>query len=310
MRILIVKLSSLGDVIHTIPAFSCIRKNKKEDYIGWMVSNKARELVQMIEGVDEIVSPKKPGKWDIAIDFQGLVKTAFLSFFSSRIRYGFSKKFSRESWASLFYTHKLEDFKGTHVIKKNLALSSLFLGTNCEEIKFPLKLKTFHELEPLFKGKIIINAGASWRNKRIPLHKIIEIAEKLSSKGLSSVVLWGSEDEKKIAEKAAEQNKSLLLSPYLSLKQVMYAISISSMVISGDSFPLHAASALGIPAIGVFGPTDPERNGPLDPSRVITPSLKCHPCWKRKCNEPLCMLNINTDEIVEKALELLSMSTS
>ena len=305
-KILIVRLSALGDIIHTIPAFACLRKKRKNDTIGWIVSERGRDILEMLEGLDEIVSPSKPGSWDISLDFQGLLKSGLISLFSAKKRYGFSSKIAREPLASLFYTDKLESYTGRHVIEKNLALVSFFLGRDCgKRPEFPLKIPHYPSLAPIFHGRIILNTGASWKNKRIPPEKLTELCWGFKKKGMETVLLWGSADELKIARDVANICGSTIAPP-LSIKEVFYAIQESLLLISGDSFPLHAASALGKKAIGVFGPTDPARNGPLPPSMAISPDLDCHPCWKRKCKNPMCMKELNTGKIIDLALELLS----
>lgn len=305
-RILIVRLSALGDIIHTIPAFSCLRKARKDDTIGWVVSEKGRDILEMLEGLDEIVSPSKPGRWDVSLDFQGLLKSGLISLFSAKKRYGFSSKLAREPLASVFYTYKLESYTGRHIIEKNLALATLFLGRNCDKNpNFPLKIPHYSSLDPIFHSRVILNTGASWENKRIPSEKLTELCWGFKKKGLNTVLLWGSAEELKIAREVAYICGGTIAPP-LSIKEVFYAIKKSLLLISGDSFPLHVASALGKKAIGIFGPTDPARNGPLPPSVAVSPDLDCHPCWRRKCDNPLCMNELDTEEIMDIAFKLLS----
>ncbi len=305
MRILVVRLSSLGDIIHTIPAFSCLRKARPQDHIGWYVKRKGKEIIEILQGLDEIVESYKSGKWDITIDFQGLIKSAFVSLKSkAKVRYGFGWNLSKEPLASIFYTKRLKEFSGTHIIEKNLALASFFLGKNCKDIDFPLRVPSYKEMDTIFKKKVLINSGGAWKNKRIPQKKITEIAKLLKKEGLESVIIWGNEEERFVSQKSSLESGASI-SPPLTIKQVFYAIKISSLVISGDSFPLHAASALRKPVIGIFGPTDPERNGPFPPSKIIKPDLPCHPCWKRKCKNPVCMEEISPKKVVNFSLELL-----
>jgi len=306
MRILVVRLSSLGDIIHTIPAFSCLRKARSEDHIGWYLKGKGKEIIEIVQGIDEVVESYKSGKWDITIDFQGLIKSAFVSLRSrAKIRYGFGWNLLKEPLASIFYMKRLKEFSKTHIIEKNLALASFFLGKSCKDIDFPLRFPSYKELDTIFKGKVLINSGGSWKNKRIPPKKITEIARLLKKEGLESVIIWGNEEER-LASQMSSLESGASISPPLTIRQVFYAIKISSLIISGDSFPLHAASALRKPVIGIFGPTDPERNGPLPPSKIIKPNLPCHPCWKRKCKNPVCMEEISPQQVVNFSLELLS----
>ncbi len=310
MRVLIIRLSSLGDIIHTLPAYHCIREEAEE--VGWVVSRRAVELVNFVEGLDRVIlNPLEGGGWrdirgwDVSVDFQGLAKSGFISWASrARKRFGFSKGLCRESIASLFYTHRLENFRGEHVIEKNLALASLFLGRGCSRWRFPLRVPTNPEVERVFRGRVILSVGASWMSKRLSPSKWADIGKGLKREGFSPIFLWGTEEERREAKEASE-GCGCELSPFLSIGEVISAVHYSSGVISPDSFVLHLASALGKPALGVYGPTSPDRNGPWGRASAVRIPLPCSPCWKRKCKTRRCMEEIQPLEIVRSFLSLL-----
>ncbi len=313
--ILIVRLSSLGDIIHTVPAFACLREAFPEAEIGWVVSGRGRAILEMLKGLNRIItSPfetrdfKSIYGFEAAVDFQGLIKSAFVTFFSgARHRYGFSRKLCREGMASLFYNHRLENFNGRHVIDKNLALARFVSGRDCRLWKFPFKLEVYPELHNLFKGKIILNVGASWRTKRLSPEKVADVATQLRELGLQPVLLWGTEEERREAERAA-QLSGAELAPFLDIKQVFYAVKVSKGVISPDSFVLHVATALHKPAVGIFGPTDPFRNGPLSHhSAFVYTAEPCSPCWKRSCKNPICMEKITADDVIDAVVRTFLM---
>ncbi len=311
MKILIVKLSSLGDIIHTIPAFSCLRRTTRAK-IGWVASRPGTQILEMVEGLDEVVlNPLQGGTWrrlrgwDVAVDFQGLLKSALLTYLSgARVRFGFSRGLSREPMASLFYNRQLKEFGGVHVIEKNLALAAKVAGRRCGDPEFPLKVKSIPRIEAIFSGKAVLSVGASWQSKRLGGEKWGEIGRALKEQGIQPILLWGNKDELREAKRA-----SLLcrceLSPLLSVKEVFTALKSARGVISPDSFVLHAASALGKPVLGIYGPTSPERNGPWGRAAVIAPSIDCAPCWKRKCPDKKCMRMVSWKEVVELFLSLL-----
>ncbi len=310
MRALIVKLSSLGDIIHTLPAYNCLREEFEK--VGWVASRRSLELVEAVEGLGEVIlNPLEGGNWsqlrgwDVVVDFQGLLKSGFLTWASrSKRRFGFSSKLAREPLASLFYTDRLKEFRGTHVIEKNLALSSLVLGRDCFRWEFPLRVEENPEVEEWFRGKIILSVGASWQSKRLPPDKWGEIGKEFEKRGYRTIFLWGTSSERKEAEEAARMSGGEV-SPFLSIREVISAVSASLGAVSPDSFVLHLASALGKPALGIYGPTFPERNGPWGRAAVISSSLPCAPCWKRKCKTRDCMREIQPAEVVENFLSLI-----
>ncbi len=310
MRALIIKLSSLGDIIHTLPAYHCLREEFEE--VGWVASRRSFELVEAVEGLGAVIlSPLEGGNWsqlrgwDVVVDFQGLLKSGFLTWASrSKRRFGFSSKLAREPLASLFYTDRLKEFRGTHVIEKNLALSSLVLGRDCSRWEFPLRVEENPGVEKLFRGRIVLSVGASWQSKRLPPDKWGEIGREFEKRGYGIIFLWGTSLERKEAEEAARMSGGEV-SPFLSISEVISSVSVSLGVVSPDSFVLHLASALGRPALGIYGPTSPERNGPWGRAAVISSSIPCAPCWKRKCRTRDCMREIQTADVVNRFLALL-----
>ncbi len=297
--------------MHTIPAFSCLRE-RRDLKIGWVASKPGLQILEMLEGLDQaILNPLQGGSWaelrgwDVAVDFQGLLKSALLTYFSgAKERFGFSQRLCREPLASIFYNRKLESFQGRHVMEKNLALASMAAGRQCQGLSFPLRVPSIPWVEEAFAGKAILSVGASWQSKRLGGEKWGEIGKALKEKGIEPILLWGKEEEREEAEMAS---KICLcqVSPFLSIKEVFSAIKASLGVISPDSFVLHAASALGKPALGIYGPTSPERNGPWGRAAVIRGTAPCSPCWRRKCRDKKCMKAISAQEVAGSFLSLI-----
>ncbi len=327
---LIIRLSSLGDVIHTLPAFAALRKHFPEAKISWLVEPKGKEILACVPGIDKIITapPKQNARdlkkyWKdirsirnqlksknlIAIDFQGLIKSAFLSYFSgAKTRIGFHRKNLKEPAARLFYTEHLKEVpEDKHVILKNLRLLTL-LGINENRLEFPLVLPEglIHSVREKLnklgysgqKKLVIINVGAAWKTKRwFPESwaKFIRLME--ADDNVFFLILWGNDEEKAEAKKLNEQT-GIPLVPPLSLQEVMVLVKESSVVITGDTFALQAASAFLKPVVAIFGPTNPRRNGPFHPqSQVAFHELNCSYCYKRKCQRPKCLKKISPEEI-------------
>jgi heptosyltransferase-1 len=317
-NLLIIRLSSLGDIIHTLPAFSASRKKFPEAKISWVVEEKGKEILDFVPGIDKTIVARTQG-WPIytrkfwreisrlkkemrdsgqvALDFQGLLKSGFLAFLSgAKKRIGFHRKNLREPQAAWFYTDRLEKMPETiHVIDKNLKLLNM-LGIRENRYEFPLVIPD--ELGKSVKEKlsqtgysedkklVVYNVGAAWITKRWFAARWVELIEMMKRQDLFSLLLWGNEEEKTLAEKVHEKTRTPL-SPAFSLKEVMALVKQASLLVSGDTFALQAACALSRPVVGIFGPTNPRRNGPFRAQdKVAFHEIECSYCYKRACRDP------------------------
>lgn len=334
---LIIRLSSLGDIIHTLPAFSALRKNFPEANISWVVEDKGREILDFVPGIDKTIVAQTEG-WrlnrkkfwteisclkkelknenQIVLDFQGLAKSGFIAFISgSKKRIGFHRKNLREPLAALFYTEKLEEIPETiHVISKNLKLLTK-IGIQEKKYEFPLALPA--ELSEGVKTKlrkigydeqkklVLFNVGAAWETKRWFPEKWVELIEMMKTKEFFSLLLWGDEEEKALATEVHKKTQ-VPLAPFLSLKEVMALVKESSLLVSGDTFSLQVACALSRPVVGIFGPSNPRRNGPFSPrDKVAFHEMECSNCYKRKCPTIECLKKITPQEVAALSHQLL-----
>jgi len=334
---LIIRLSSLGDIIHTLPAFSALRKNFPEGTIAWVVEDKGKEILELVPGIDKIIVAHTEGwrintrrfwkevstlkkeiknKNQIALDFQGLIKSGFIAYLSKAAkRIGFHRKNLRESQAGMFYTDRLEEVPETiHVIDKNLRLLTL-LEIMETQYEFPLVLPDEHAQSVKEKLRkigfaekkklVVLNVGAAWKTKRWFPENWIELINMLKPKDLFLLILWGNEEEKALAEEVKEKSQ-VPLSPDFSLKEVMALVKESSLLVSGDTFALQVACAFSRPVVGIFGPTNPGRNGPFNPQdRVAFHEMECSYCYKRSCSSLECLKKITPKEVAALSVQLL-----
>ncbi|MGQ9617521.1 MAG: glycosyltransferase family 9 protein [Candidatus Aminicenantia bacterium] len=329
--ILVVKMSSLGDIIHTLPAFRKLREHFPTSRIGWVVEKKGSEILHSLEGLDEIIIfdtlkwrrrplafqtfkeikealKKIKDNYDIALDFQGTLKSSVVTYLSSaKERIGFHKDNLRERISSVFYTktsNKIQE--NTHVILKNLRLLEV-IGINDTKPEYP-NFKIRANLPDGFKidksRLIIINGGGGWETKTWVKGRWRELALRIREMGYEPLFLWGNEKERERMEE--ESKEDIPLTPFLTIPQVMKLISSSLFLISGDTFALHVSEALGIPVVGLYGPSNPSRNGPvLEKSKVVFHELPCSFCYKGKCKKLDCMKKIEVDAVMEKVKEIL-----
>lgn len=319
MRILIVRLGALGDVIHAVPAAAALRRAFPGAGIDWLVDAKHRDIVDLVTAIDRAIPLESPTfagwtrvlrslrqtPYDVAIDLQGLMKSAVLARASGAARViGFSIWHLREKTARPFYSDAY-DAEGGHVIRKNLRLLRA-LGVEDDEIRFPLAHVASPALDELRRRIApdrpfaLINAGAAWPNKRWPPERFGELATFLKDAcGMTPIVLWGPGEEGLADAVIAASSNAAIAAPPTRVADVVALARAAALVVSGDTGPLHLATAVGTPTVSLFGPTDPERNGPYAPDEVTVSKYEtcgCH--YDRRCHEPLwCLGEVGAAEV-------------
>jgi len=276
-RLLVLRLSALGDVIHTLPAVAALR----EQYdVSWVVEAPYRELVEIVAGVRAIpVRLKKEPRSafaairqmrgaDVSIDFQGLIKSAVLPWAArTKMRIGFDKQAIREKPALLFTNEKVRVDTTKHVIEQNLQLAASLSGAPGSQpgerghrAESPaLQRETrdwdaFPQTVPSdVTGKIVLLPGAGKPNKLWPVERFATLARRIGSDAL---VVWGP------GERERAESIGARLAPPTNLRELAFVLQQARVVIGGDTGPLHLAAALGTKVIGLYGPTNPRRNGP------------------------------------------------
>jgi ADP-heptose:LPS heptosyltransferase len=321
---LLIRLSSLGDIVHALPAFAALRRHRPEARISWVVSPKGREILDLVDGLDEIIVIGTPG-WTaklrrrdrVALDFQGLLKSAWIGRFSgARRRLGFNRSNLREPLARLLYTESLAPIsENDHVILKNLRLLRL-LRIEDTKVRFPLTIPL--PLTETVGAKLaalglkpdrrlaVFNVGAAWPTKRWLPERWGEAIRSLDRTRVNPVVLWGTPEERQTAEEIGRNADALLL-PFLSVQEIFALLKSSALLVSGDTFALQAACAVGLPVVAIFGPTIPERNGPFSVrDKVAYHELPCSRCYRRACPNPKCLAAVTAEEVTALIRESLT----
>lgn len=276
--ILILRLSALGDVIHTMPAVVAMRQALPRTRLAWVVESAYREMVEMVAGVEVIpVSMKRWGRhliasraemsaarsalggFETSIDFQGLVKSAALGFLSgARRRYGFDRAAIRETPALLFTNHRVGVDRSRHVVDWNLTLASSVAG---RALSHPdIDYSRFAAPGPAgLSESIVLLPGAGKAFKQWPAEHFRALAGQLRSRAL---VVWGPGEEALARSIAEGVEGGCRIAPRTNLRELAHLLRGASVVVGGDTGPLHLAAAMGTPVIGLYGPTSERRNGP------------------------------------------------
>ena len=333
MNILIVRLGALGDIIHTVPAAAALRAAYPDARIDWLVDGRHRAVLDLVTGIDHVVVLERssPSGWidvtrrlrsvsyDVAMDFQGLLKSAVLARASGAGRVaGFSIWHLREKTARPFYSETPADGRlsslGDHVILKNLGLLRV-LGIADTQIRFPLA-DIDSPAVALVRASLggdrpfaLINPGAAWPNKRWPAERFGEIAAFLHEvRHLPSVVLWGPGEQGLAGAVVETSGGSAQVAPATTLADLLALSRAASLMVSGDTGPLHIAAAAGTPTVALFGPTDPHRNGPWSPDDVSVSrygACSCH--YERRCHgQSWCLESVQVAEVTAAIQQRLS----
>jgi heptosyltransferase-1 len=303
MNILIVRLGALGDVVHTVPAAAALRAAFPAARIDWLVEPRHRAIVDLVTAVDRtlLLEGRSAAGWlaavrtlrqtayDVAFDFQGLLKSAVLARGSGAARVaGFSIWHLREKGARPFYSDA-GDAEGGHVITKNLRLLRV-VGVTDAQIRFPLAevaSAAVDELTARVAGPFaVLNPGAGWPNKRWPAARFGEVASYLREVcGLTPVILWGPGEESLAGEVLRASSGTAVIAPPTTVADLVPLARAAALVISGDTGPLHVATAAGTPTVSLFGPTDPARNGPFaTDDEAVSRYDRCACRYERRCH--------------------------
>ncbi len=285
-RILITRLSHIGDCILTLPMVSAIRKKHPDAFIAWAVESPADQLLKLHPDIDELITVPKnwlkhPGCWkslfarlrkpkfEISIDPQGITKSAALARISgAKTRIGIRGRWGRE--LSPYLNNCLVETKSSHLVDRSLELL-VSLGIKKPKIEFRLPICTqsqqairrFLTQPQMDQPFVIINPGASWQSKRWVTERFATVADFLFRKyKYRSIITWAGQEEKAMAERIAGlAPEASRVADKTSLTELAALCQEACFFIGCDTGPLHLAAAMGTNCVGLYGPTLPEDSG-------------------------------------------------
>ena len=337
MRILIVKLGSIGDIVHTLPSLAAIRRGLPNAEISWVVERRSAEILRDNPILDRLIevdtkalrrvlmsgetlrAPRqqlrrlRASAFDLALDFQGLLKSATIARLSGARRvFGFSREGLREPPSRFLLSRTIHVPKQTHVIRKGLELVRGALGIevpkNPLDLEFPLAVNPVHESEAQAAiretdGKYaILNPGGGWPTKLWGAERFGALADELwLHYGLHSLVTHGPGESELAQVVLAHSRSGKAQAVSLSLKGFYALARKARLYIGGDTGPTHLAIAAGAPVVGLFGPTEWWRNGSLyeDDVCVERNEIDCREdCHRRACSKWICM-DIEVGRVLE-----------
>jgi len=340
MRFLIVRLSSIGDIVHALPAVAALGEAFPHAEISWAIEKRYATLLDGNPFVRRVISLDTLGwrsrlasgytleevvrsilalrelPFDAAIDFQGLIKSGLIAWISrSQERLGFAKNWLREPAAGAFYTERVSPRDRIHVVEMNLALVER-LGVPAlqpRQWRFPLPHSASHEqvvrerLAALgVEEFIIINPGGGWIGKRWSpgnYAELLRLIERHHRELGWRILLTGSPDEEALIREILERAGSKQAVYFEStLTQFIALTHRAKLFVGGDTGPLHLAAAVGTPIVAIYGPTDWERNGPFS-AADITLSNDGPIDHTRRARKPTFLPGIAVESVLGAILE-------
>lgn len=326
MRLLIVKLGSIGDIVHTLPALAAVRRALPDVHISWAVEEKCAEILrdnpmidnlievdthslrggkvieEMLIGASKQIKNLRQFKFDVAVDFQGLWKSAMIAKLSgAEKRWGFSRPGLREPASRILLTGTVDVPPQINIVRKNLALVAGALSINVPDADFEFPIATsdeHHEEADAILSKIngevaLLNPGGGWVTKLWHAEKYGELADVIWRELELTPILVTAPREKDLAARAATASrlgKLILAEP--SLKGLYELAKRSSVFVGSDTGPMHIAVAANAPVVGLFGPTEWWRNGSVNPDDICVErnDIDCRvDCHRRTCSKWICM---------------------
>ncbi len=319
-RFLVVRLGSLGDIVHAFPAVSGLRTSFPNAEIIWLTHPKWEFLVKTSglatevwtvdtrnwSNVRSILARIRKHRFEVAIDYQGLWKSAAIPFLA-RIprRIGFSSETIREAGVPILYTERVKVSLDRHIADQNAELSA---RGGARIAAGDVKLRVPEDDEKVVRARIaqdgteeyiVLSPGGGWGSKCWPAGRYGVLADKLFEQfGLRSVINVGPSEEDLAAKAMQAAGQSQPIQFTGSLGQLMALLKNASAVVAGDTGPLHLADALGTRVIAIFGPTDPTRNGPYQRSGVVLRWEGATTTYKRETEPDESLLHISVDEVM------------
>jgi heptosyltransferase-1 len=317
-RFVVVRLGSLGDIVHTFPAVAALRESFPASKITWLTHPRWVELVgssglaseiwpvdsRDLSSVWSVIRKLRAQKWDAAIDYQGLWKAALLPFFGGvPKRIGFSSATIREYGVPILYTDRVLT-RATHIADQNGELS-LRAGAKTAVGRVVLRAgeadvaRVRSDLQAAGIDRyVVLSPGGGWRSKCWPAERFGALCKKIGDElGLACVINYGPGEEA-LANQVL--NASGNASPTIydgELGQLMALLRAAQCIVGGDTGPLHLAVALGTPAVALFGPTDPARNGPYPPGDIVLRSPKAATTYNRSNDTDLSLLELSVEAV-------------
>jgi len=332
-RILFIKPSSLGDIVHAIPTLAALRERFPQAKVTWLVKRQWASLVEVIEGVDQVcaveqglmgwlgqVPDLRAARFDLVVDLQGLFRSGAMAWLTgSGRRVGFAN--AREG-SPYCYTQRVAVPTGSmHAVDRYLLVAEALGAARPTQPRFDFidRAEDRPAVDALLAAAglataspwIGMNVSARWETKRWPPQHFAEAADRLAdAQGLPIVFMGGpAERPETRAVMARMRTKAVDLTGQTPVGLLPSLLRRAAVLVTNDSGPMHIAAAVGTPVVALFGPTDPVKTGPYGPGHVVLSNpVECRPCFRRECSRAVtleCLTGVTSEHVVRAVQQQL-----
>ena len=333
MQILIVKMSSLGDVIHLFPALTEAQQAYPKLVCDWVVEGAFADIPALHPAVREIFpinlrqwrkQPYQTWKngdfkrfkqliqqkyYDVVIDAQGLLKSALVARLAHGTKVGFDRKSAREPLAGLFYQQPIEISKDQHAIWRLRQLMAAALNYPLNSTLPDYGIRSFTSTTLISsRPALIFLHGTTWVSKHYPENFWFQLVKIACEAGFQVKLPWGNPQEKARAQRLADAHPLATVMPAMNLQTLAAEISTARGVIGVDTGLAHLAAALNVPSVTIYGATNPVLTGTCGENQIrLQTDFKCSPCLKRDCRylKMPCYNNLPPKEVWRALLNIL-----
>jgi heptosyltransferase-1 len=331
-RILIVRLGSMGDILHSLPVLASLEGSFPNWEVDWLVEPRWRPLLEGIgylsrivnldtlgwrkdplsaeswSGLRDAIGTLRERRYDCALDLQASIKSAAACYLSgAREILGFEAPWLKEPACGVFYTRRVSAAGTVHMVETNLALATA-LGATTRPVEFPLPPGNPALIsEDLWNGEwAVVNPGAGWRSKLWPAERYAEVCDAVAKRYSLRVVLNCGPGEEELARQVAKGCGHARPCIYSGeIPGLIALLRRSRLMVGPDTGPVHLAAALGVPTVGLFGPTDPRRNGPYGARQKSLRPEGAATSHSRSAASAAIMEQISTEQVLEAVREVL-----
>lgn len=338
MKVLVVKTSSLGDVIHTLPALTDAAKAIPSISFDWVVEDSFQDIPSLHPSVNRVI-PVSIRRWrenlwthraairnsiqaireesyDLVIDAQGLIKSALVTRCALGTRYGLSRASCRESLAALAYQQTIEVKKGQHAITRvrQLFARSLAYAEPTDSPDYGLVKDDLSPPKNVTKPYFVFLHGTTWASKHWPIEYWQELIVLTEKQGFAVYLPWGNAHEKQRAEDLAGTSSVVHVLARSSIKELASVLMHADGVVGVDSGLAHLTAACGVPAVTIYGSTSAELTGSMGARNIsLQADFSCSPCLKKVCDYshptemvPACYQTLPAELVWQKLQALMA----
>jgi heptosyltransferase-1 len=338
VKCLIIKTSSLGDVIHTLPALTDAVQHFPTLQFDWIVEENFQQIPALHSHVNRVIpiairrwrknlTDKKTyteiknfldtiraEKYDYVLDAQGLVKSALITPFAKGPSYGLDWSSARESFASIFYRHKINvNFKQHAIVRMRELFAKTFQYPIPIEPAIGLDRQQFQKPANAPEKYLVFLHGTTWATKLWPLLYWQQLAKLAAQANWPVLLPWGSLEEKQAAETIKQNLDNVIILPKQTLVEMAGWLAHANGIVAVDTGLGHLAAALTTPSLSLYGPTDPTLTGTMGLNQHhLSVQFPCAPCFSKVCTyqgaseeKPACFTTLPADKVWQSLLTII-----